>query len=88
MTTTVDWTSVKRLSRELGFEITQFERQDRFLLDAGLLQELELRTGEAPDEAERSRLRASTREMILPGGMCSSFQVLVQRKGFSDTART
>jgi len=80
ITTTVDWTFVKRIGKELGFETIEFERQDRFLLNAGLLEELERRVSEAQDEAERSRLRTSAREMILPGGMAASFQVLVQRR--------
>jgi hypothetical protein len=34
----------------------------------------------AADEAEAARLRLGAREMVLPGGMASSFQVLVQQK--------
>ena len=80
ITTTVDWTFVKRIGKELGFETIEFERQDRFLLNAGLLEELEQRVSEAQDESERLCLRTSAREMILPGGMAASFQVLVQRR--------
>ena len=49
-------------------------------MDEGLLDELELRVGECSDEGEKLRLRTSAREMILPGGMAASFQVLVQEK--------
>jgi SAM-dependent MidA family methyltransferase len=80
ITTSVDWTFVKRIGKKLGFETIEFERQDRFLLNAGLLEELERRVNEAQDESERLRLRTSAREMILPGGMAASFQVLVQKR--------
>jgi SAM-dependent MidA family methyltransferase len=79
ITTTVDWTCVKRIGEKLGFETVAFERQDRFLLSAGLLKELDLMVEAARDEAEKSQLRTSAREMILPSGMATSFQVLVQK---------
>ena len=70
---------VKRVGGKLGLETVALERQDRFLLRAGLLEELEL-MDETQDDAEKARLHTSAREMILPGGMATSFQVLVQRK--------
>lgn len=79
ITTTVDWTYVKSLGEKLGLETVLFERQDRFLLNAGLLEQLEL-MAEGQGEAEKSRLRATAREMILPTAMGASFQVLVQKK--------
>ena len=80
ITTTIDWTSIKQLGEELGFETVDFSRQDRFLLRAGLLEELELMVNETADEAEKLRIRTSAHEMILPAGMATSFQVLIQRK--------
>jgi SAM-dependent MidA family methyltransferase len=77
ITTTVDWTTVKRACREAGLEIVSFERQERFLLDAGLQAELERMTAQVESEAVALILRASVRELILPGGMSESFQVLV-----------
>jgi SAM-dependent MidA family methyltransferase len=80
LTTSIDWTLVKRLGRENGFKMIAFERQDKFLLNAGLLEELEQRVSETESEAEKLSLRACAREMILPGGMAESFQVLVAEK--------
>jgi hypothetical protein len=57
------------------------ERLDGFLLRAGLLEQLELESAHAASEAEVAALRLDSREMILPGGMASHFQVLVQKKG-------
>ncbi len=80
LTTTVDWTYVKRIGAGLGLKTVDFQRLDQFLLHAGLLTELEVMTERASNEAEKASLRASAREMILPGGMADSFQVLVQKK--------
>jgi SAM-dependent MidA family methyltransferase len=80
LTTTIDWTNVRRIGEELGLETLSYERQDEFLLRAGLLDQLERRSEEAANETEALILRASVRELILPGGMSESFQVLAQRK--------
>ncbi len=80
LTTTVDWTSVRRTGAELGLQTVSFERQDEFLLRAGLLDQLERMTRTASGETEALILRSSVRELILPGGMSESFQVLVQGK--------
>lgn len=80
ITTTVDWTTVKRVCREAGLEIVSFERQDQFLIRAGLLEELSRLMAETTSEAASLSLSTTAREMILPGGMSESFQVLVARR--------
>ncbi|MEP6921497.1 MAG: SAM-dependent methyltransferase [bacterium] len=80
ITSSVNWTFVKKIGARLGLDVVEYLKQDRFLLQAGLLEELELRVNEAEGDAERMSLSTSVREMILPHGMASSFQVLVQRK--------
>jgi SAM-dependent MidA family methyltransferase len=81
ITTTVDWTFVRRLGDKLGLRTDRFERLDQFLLHQGLLDQLEHLTGLAGSDSEEVSLRAGAREMIFPNGMSASFQVLVQRKG-------
>jgi SAM-dependent MidA family methyltransferase len=81
LTTSINWTLVRSLLTKYQFRVVAFERQDRFLLSADLLEELELRANKAQSEAERVGLRTGAREMILPGGMAESFQVLVAEKG-------
>ncbi|HXD30411.1 MAG TPA: SAM-dependent methyltransferase [Pyrinomonadaceae bacterium] len=78
ITTTVDWTYVKKVGEQVGLRTERFDRLDQFLLQAGLLEQLELMTDLTSSEAERASLRAGAREMILPTGMAASFQVLVQ----------
>jgi SAM-dependent MidA family methyltransferase len=80
LTTTVNWNFVRRVGDQLGFEVKEFARQDRFLLAAGLLDQLQLESQQTRSEAEKLRLSTAAREMILPDGMAASFQVLVQKK--------
>jgi SAM-dependent MidA family methyltransferase len=81
ITSTVNWTQVIAAGERLGFEVVEFESQDRFLLRAGLLEVLEKELRGKKTEADKVRVTTGAREMILPGGMASSFQVLVQQRG-------
>ncbi|HEU4714839.1 MAG TPA: SAM-dependent methyltransferase [Pyrinomonadaceae bacterium] len=80
ITSSVNWSQVRATGARLGFTTVEFAPQDRFLLGAGLLDELERRLSKATSDAHRLSLSTGAREMILPGGMASSFQVLVQKK--------
>ena len=80
LTTTVNWTQVKNVSEKLGWEVIEFAMQYKFLLNAGLPEQLQYRLSRAQTGAERVSLTTGARDMILPGGMASSFQVLVQRR--------
>lgn len=83
LTTTVDWTSIANAGAAAGLQTILLERQDKFLLRAGLLEQLERLTASAQSEAEVAALRTSARHMILPDGMSASFQVLVQKAAAS-----
>jgi SAM-dependent MidA family methyltransferase len=78
LTAHVNWTQLMRAGESVGLRTLALERLDAFLLRAGLLEQLEAESAAARDEAEVTRLRLGAREMILPGGMASHFQVLVQ----------
>ncbi len=79
LTTTVNWTQVIAEGERVGLKTLSLERLDAFLLRAGLVEQLEVESGHASTEADLAALRLDAREMILPGGMASHFQVLVQR---------
>lgn len=83
LTTTINWTQVVAAGEAVGLETIALERLDAFLLKASLLEQLERETALAADEAERTALRLGAREIILPGGMAASFQVLLQKKAES-----
>ena len=80
ITSGVNWSQVRSTGARLGLTTVEFLPQDRFLLNAGLLEEFERRLTNAASEADKLSLSTGAREMILPGGMASSFQVLVQQK--------
>lgn len=80
LTATINWTQVRQAGERAGLRTILFERQDEFLLRAGLLEELERMTERTESEAERASLRLGARELILPGGSSHSFQVLVQAR--------
>jgi len=80
LTTSVDWTYVKSEGKRSGFEADELSPLDKFLLQVGILDELEKRLTASTSEADKSRLTTAAREMILPSGMASSFQVLVQKR--------
>jgi SAM-dependent MidA family methyltransferase len=80
ITTSVDWSLVKRVGTNAGLRTIDFERQDRFLLREGLLEQLQAQLVESTSEAERAALTTTARDMIMPDGMAAHFQVLVQKK--------
>ena len=80
LTTSVNWTQIKTVGEKQGLKVIDFSPQDKFLLNAGLLDQLQYRLDHAESEAEKASLTIGAREMILPGGMASSFQVLVQKR--------
>jgi len=85
LTSTINWTAVKTTGASWGLRTVEFARQDKFLLDAGLLDQLAVQS-ENISEAERLTLSTAVREMILPDGMAASFQVLVQERVFDGIA--
>jgi SAM-dependent MidA family methyltransferase len=80
LTTTINWTQVQSVGEQLGWKVIEFATQDKFLLSAGLPEQLQYRLGRAQTGAERVALTTGARDMILPGGMATSFQVLVQKR--------
>ena len=80
LTSSVNWTQVRSVGTTLGFKTIEFTSQDKFLLNAGLLDQMQYRLERAESEAEKASLTTGAREMILPGGMASSFKVLVQKR--------
>ncbi|HEX6729911.1 MAG TPA: SAM-dependent methyltransferase [Pyrinomonadaceae bacterium] len=79
ITSTVNWAQVQSVGAALGLDTIRLERLDKFLLDTGLLEELERRVGAEVTDVRKLDLSTRAREMILPGGLASSFQVLIQK---------
>ncbi len=80
ITSTIDWTYVIAEGKEHGFIVEDFSRLDQFLLNVGILNELQVLLESETSEANQARITTAAREMILPSGMASTFQVLVQKR--------
>ncbi|HKO61725.1 MAG TPA: SAM-dependent methyltransferase [Pyrinomonadaceae bacterium] len=84
LTASVNWTAVEKIGEQHQLEVVSFKRQDKFLIDEGLLGQLEIESRNARTDAERIRLSTDAREMILPDGMAAKFQVMTQQKKFDE----
>jgi SAM-dependent MidA family methyltransferase len=80
ITANVNWTQVMAAAERLGLRVVEFESQNRFLLRSGLLESLVRSLKGIENKADQARLTTGARDMILPGGMASSFQVLVLKR--------
>lgn len=80
LTTSVDWTTIRITGEAHGLETVYFGSLERFLLQHGALEVVE-QVSRNRDAIAITQLRHSLRELILPGGLASSFQVLIQSKG-------
>jgi len=80
LTTTIDWTQIKEAGQRAGLQTLRFEQLDHFLLSERILDIMHTAMFEAKDPAKVLRLSTGVRELVLPTGMASYFQVLVQKK--------
>lgn len=80
ITASVNWTQLRVVGERQGLSFMSLTRLDRFLLREGLLEELQRRLDASSSEAEKLKISTQAREMILPGGMASHFQVLIQKR--------
>lgn len=82
ITTHVDFTTLALRGEELGLSKVWYGEQYRFLMAAGMMQELMALEAAAKNEKEQIAIRISLKKLILPeGGMGDTFKVLIQAKG-------
>ncbi|MCM2357842.1 MAG: SAM-dependent methyltransferase [Geobacteraceae bacterium] len=85
ITSHVDFTTLIRDGEELGLGRVWFGEQYRFLMGAGMLEELMALEASAATEEERLKNRLTLKKLMLPdGGMGDTFKVLIQAKGVDD----
>jgi SAM-dependent MidA family methyltransferase len=76
-----------RKGDDLGLATDWFGEQYRFLLSAGIVEEMEEIERSDQSEEEKLRLRLTLKKLILPeGGMGDTFRMLIQSRGV-DAAR-
>lgn len=82
MTSHVDFTTLAVRGGELGLRKIWYGEQYRFLVAAGMMEELMALEAAATSEKEQIAIRLALKKLILPeGGMGDTFKVLVQAKG-------
>ena len=85
ITAHVDFTSLMKRGEELGMQNAWFGEQYRFLMSAGIIEEIEELERSSISDEEKLRLRLTLKKLILPqGGMGDTFRVLVQSKGVAN----
>ena len=82
ITAHVDFTTLMKRGEELGLHSDWFGEQYRFLLSAGIVEEIEeIERSDASDE-HKLKLRLALKKLIMPeGGMGDTFRILIQSKG-------
>ncbi|WP_169713690.1 class I SAM-dependent methyltransferase [Paludifilum halophilum] len=80
LTSHVNFTALQRWGREAGLHNLLYTTQPRFLIQAGILEELTSHENPDPFSSEARRNR-HIRQLIEPGGMGDAFRVLIQSKG-------
>jgi SAM-dependent MidA family methyltransferase len=84
ITTHVDFTTLMKCGEKSGLQNDWFGEQYRFLLSAGIVEEIEEIEHSSVSDEEKLRLRLTIKKLILPdGGMGETFKVLIQSKGVS-----
>lgn len=85
ITAHVDFTTLIKCGEECGLQSVWFGEQYRFLLSAGIIEEIEEIERSAISDSEKLRLRLTLKKLIMPeGGMGDTFKVLIQSKGVDD----
>ncbi|MFX3660684.1 MAG: class I SAM-dependent methyltransferase [Ectobacillus sp.] len=80
LTAHVHWDELKRVGKENSLYTIWHTKQTKFLLAAGILEQLVDHTDRNPFSEQNKKNRA-IRSMIINGGISDSFDVVIQQKG-------
>ncbi len=82
ITSHVNFTALIKKGKEFGLHKAWFGEQYRFLLGAGLMEEMMALEKSGASETELLKTRLALKKLMLPdGGMGDTFRVLIQAKG-------
>ncbi len=79
VTAHVDFTAVGEAAEQVGFDVQQYTNQANYLLEAGLLELMQLETSD--DEKKQLQLSQQVKKLIQPHEMGELFKVMVLEKG-------
>ena len=86
ITSHVDFSTLMICGTELGLQNVWFGEQYRFLLAAGIVEEIEEIERSERSHEEKLRLRLTLKKLIMPeGGMGDTFRILIQAKGVAES---
>jgi SAM-dependent MidA family methyltransferase len=83
ITASVNFTALIEYGRDFGLEVLSFERQTDYLIGLGLLERaaaLSVKAGKGHESPQELQHRLALKQLFVPQGMPSQFQVLVQEK--------
>ena len=81
VTSHVDFTTLMNEGERLGLTTIWFGEQYRFLMGAGMMEEIMAVESSAASDEERLKTRLGLKKLLLPdGGMGDTFKVLIQAK--------
>ncbi|WP_070120680.1 SAM-dependent methyltransferase [Bacillus marinisedimentorum] len=86
ITSHVHWDAFAAIGREQGLELLKRMKQRDFLLEAGILKELQENYDPNPF-SEKSRQNRAIRSFLMDGDISSSFDVYIQGKGLVEGER-
>ncbi|MGE5703778.1 MAG: class I SAM-dependent methyltransferase [Clostridia bacterium] len=81
LTAHVNFTQLQTWGEEVGLLFHWYGRQDRFLIQSGILDRLRAHQDRDPFSSEAMKQNRAIQQLILPGGMGGVFRVMVQTKG-------
>jgi SAM-dependent MidA family methyltransferase len=82
ITAHVDFTTLMKCGEEMGLQSVWFGDQCRFLLSAGIVEEIEEVERSSVSDEQKLKLRLGLKKLIMPeGGMGDTFKLLIQSKG-------
>jgi len=85
ITSHVDFSTLMSYGTELGLQNVWFGEQYRFLLAAGIVEEIEEIERSERSHEEKLRLRLTLKKLIMPeGGMGDTFRILIQAKDVAE----
>ncbi len=88
LTAHVDFTEVAQQARSVGFDVSGFVTQARFLINSGLLQRAQPVIERTTDPADRARLLHQLQMLVSESEMGEVFKVLLLTKGLETQSLT